>query len=203
MTTTRIAGSMAAALGLLALTLAGCPTTEESRLYLLSPLPQSAKPAQTPLGDTTIRLRVDVAEYLNRSEIVTRVSENRYRLAEYDLWAEPLKDNFSRVLADNLSLLLGTEKVIVTDWSGRRGGGLLVDVSVARLDAVVGKDVTLDIRWQVLADGGKPPPRMGKSHVSEAVNQPTFDALVAAASRALGTVSREIAAAVRTAAAKP
>ena len=202
MTSTRIAGSMAAAMGLLALTLAGCPATEESRFYLLSPLSQEAKTADPPLGDTTIHLRVKVAEYLNRQEIVTRVNDNRYRLAAYDLWAEPLKDNLSRVLADNFSLLLGTEKVIVTDWSGSGADGLLVDVSVARLDAVVGKDVTLDVRWQVLADGGKRQLRMGKSHVSEPVKQPTFDALVAAASRALGTVSREIAAAVKDAGTK-
>ena len=194
-----------AGLCLLAVTLTGCPSTEQSRFYLLSPLSKAGgsapRTAPANLGDIPIRIRVNVAEYLNRTEIVTRLSENQYRLAEYDLWAEPLKDNLPRVLVDNLSQLLGTDNIAVADWPGEGTDGYHVAVHVARLDAVPGKTVTLDIRWKIIDPRSKKTLRMAKSVVTEPAKEPGFDSVVSAASRAIGAVSREIAVAIRDTAA--
>jgi uncharacterized lipoprotein YmbA len=190
-----------AGLCLLAVTLTGCPSTEPSRFYLLSPLSKTgdAAPssASASLGNIPIRIHVSIAEYLNRSEIVTRVSENQYSLAEYDLWAEPLKDNLPCVLVDNLSRLLGTDQVAVADWTREGVGGYHVAVHLARLDTVPGKTVTLDIRWQIIDPQSKRTLKMGKSVVTEPAGEPGFDAVVSAASRAVGAVSREIAGGIR------
>jgi uncharacterized lipoprotein YmbA len=191
-----------AGLCLLAVTLAGCPSTEQSRFYLLSPLAKAGGTAPESLGDIPVRIRVSIAEYLNRTEIVTRVSENQYRLAEYDLWAEPLKDNLPRVLVDNLSQLLGTDQVTIADWPGEGADGYHVAVHVARLDAVPGKTVTLDIRWRIIDSRSKKTLRMAKSVVTEPAKGPGFDAVVSAANRAIGVVSREIAVAIRDTAAR-
>ena len=69
---------------------------------------------------------------------------------------------------------------------------------VARLDATPGKSVTLDVRWRILAAPDKPL-RIGRSNVTEPVKVAGFDAVVAAANRAVGAVSREIAEAVKNA----
>jgi hypothetical protein len=37
-------------------------------------------------------------------------------LGEFDQWAAPLQDTFVRVLAENLSLLLGTDRVLLHPW---------------------------------------------------------------------------------------
>lgn len=195
---------LAAGLCLLAAALTGCPRREETRLYLLSALPHSDTPATrpAPLDDAPIRLRVQVAEYLNRTQIVTRVSENQYRLAEYDLWAEPLEDNLSHVLADNLSRLLGTDRMIVADWAGRDDRGYSVDVNVARLDAMPGEAVTLDARWRIADAARRKTYRVNKAVVIEKLAEPGFGAVAAAASRAVAAVSRQIAADLRDAAAR-
>ena len=90
------------------LTLAGCPSATESRFYLLTTLKESApgKAVVKPLPGPALHVRVKLAKYLHRPEIVTRVGPNQYRLAEYDRWAEPLQENLSDILAENLSGLL-------------------------------------------------------------------------------------------------
>jgi ABC-type transport auxiliary lipoprotein component len=45
--------------------------------------------------------------YLDRPQLVTRAGSNRMVLADFDSWAEPLQGLFARVLAKNLTLLLG------------------------------------------------------------------------------------------------
>ncbi|UCC31474.1 MAG: membrane integrity-associated transporter subunit PqiC [Phycisphaerales bacterium] len=43
-------------------------------------------------------------------------SGHRLTLAEFDRWAEPLAFGFSRVLAENLSALLLTDRVLLFPW---------------------------------------------------------------------------------------
>ena len=57
-------------------------------------------------------------DYLDRPGIVTRSSGNTIEIAEFDLWAGSLKDDFMRILAENLSILLGTEKMFFIRISG-------------------------------------------------------------------------------------
>ncbi len=48
---------------------------------------------------------------------MTRVGGNALRLAEFDQWAAPLGDNFTRVLAENLVMLIPTERVAIFPWA--------------------------------------------------------------------------------------
>ena len=71
---------------------------------------------------------------------------------------------------------------------------MLVDIQ--RFDSVLGEAVTIDALWTVRrAAGGAT--KTGRSSVRETVSGAGFDALVAAHSRALASVSRDIAGAIR------
>jgi hypothetical protein len=65
---------------------------------------------------------------------------------------------------------------------------------------VPGEAATVDAVWTVRPTAGGPS-RSGRTVADEAVADDTIDALVAAHSRALATVSADIAAAIRAAAA--
>ena len=81
--------------------LSGCGgSSAPSKFYLLSSLAKSD--AQTRNPESPVRLAVgvgpvEVPAYLDRPQIVTRLSLNTLRLAEFDKWAEPLKDTVSRI----------------------------------------------------------------------------------------------------------
>ena len=99
----------------------GCASSPASRFYTLSSLsgPVKAKADQTLSQGPTIGLGpIRFPDYLDRPGIVTRSSGNTIEIAEFDLWAGSLKDDFIRVLAENLSILLETDKMVLYPYIG-------------------------------------------------------------------------------------
>jgi uncharacterized lipoprotein YmbA len=165
-----------------------------SQFYVLSPLPQSALSA----GEGTVIgvFPVSVPDYLDRPQIVTRVSENEIKLDEFSRWAEPLKDSFTRALVQNLSTLLNTAKVVKTTDSTSSLMSLQVWVEVVQFDGILGSDVTLVVKWGLLEADGRKLLSGKRSTFKERTGASTYEALVAAESRAVAALSREIAEAI-------
>jgi len=141
---------------------------------------------------------VSMPDYLDRPQIVTRVSENEIKLDEFSRWAEPLKDSFTRALVQNLSTLLNTAKVINTMQSTGSLMSLQVGVEVVQFDGALGGDVVLIAKWSLFQAAGKKLLLAKKSSFKESTGTATYDALVAAESRAVAALSREIAEAIKT-----
>ena len=59
---------------------------------------------------------IRIPKKLDRPQIVTRINSNEIHLNEFASWGDPLASGFSRVLAENLSVLLNTEKVAIFPW---------------------------------------------------------------------------------------
>ena len=179
--------------------LAGCGltgTTAPSQFYILSPLSESMEKAQMSWQAQSIAVAVgpvEVAEYLNRPQIVTRLSPNELKLAEFNKWAESLKDNISRIFVENLSTLLSTEAIAVFPWRGSTPIDYRAEVEVLRLDGVLGGNATLVARWAVYQEEEGEMLFAKKSIVQEAVDGQSYEALVSAQSRAIGALSHEIA----------
>jgi uncharacterized lipoprotein YmbA len=182
------------ALGLLVSACAG--KSAPSKFYVLSSLPQPALSA--PEGATIGVLPVTMPDYLDRPQVVTRVSENEINLDEFSRWAEPLKDSFTRALVQDLSTLLNTAKVIRTTVSPGIPMALQVGVEVVRFDGTLGGDVVLVVKWGLFGEGGKKLLLGKRSSFKEPTGAATYDAYVAAESRAVSALSREIAEAIET-----
>jgi hypothetical protein len=133
--------------------------------------------------------------YLDRPQIVTRRGRHEIELGEFDLWSEPLKDGAARALGENLAILLRTDRVALLPWRGSLRAQYQVAVDVARFEGAAGADVTLEARWRILSGDGKEL-ALRRSTVTEAVGAPDYGAMVAAMSRALGALSRDIATAI-------
>jgi hypothetical protein len=139
-------------------------------------------------------------EYLDRPQIVTRVSPGEVRLAEFERWAEPLKGNFSRVLGENLSQLLATDRIAIFPWTGAPQIDYRILVEVIKFDGAPGTAVQLSARWSVIDEEAKKTLTEKKSEISIPAEGQDFGGLVAAQSKAVAALSREIAAAITAAA---
>jgi uncharacterized protein len=166
-----------------------------SKFYVLSPLPQSKLSGAD--GASIGVFPVSMPDYLDRPQVVTRVSENEIKLDEFSRWAEPLKENFYTVLVDNLSTLLSNEKIIKTSHNLGTPLTLHVGVEVLQFDGTLGGDVVLSVKWGLFGEGGKSLLIAKRSSFKEPTGAATYEALVAAQSRAVAAFSREVAEAIR------
>jgi hypothetical protein len=134
-------------------------------------------------------------DYLERPQIVTQVSPNELQLGDFDQWAEPLGKTFMRTLADNLASLLCVSEVVYYP-SERSGVDYQVLVTVTRFHGLSDGAVTLSAQWQVLRGGKDEVLARNRTTILEHTEGPGYAALVAAQSKALAKLSREIAEAV-------
>jgi uncharacterized protein len=136
---------------------------------------------------------IEIPRYLDRDEVVTR--DAAYGLVPWDehRWAGSLRDDVLRVLGDDLGTLLGTTRVVVYPAEPRFAAGYRVMLSVLEFEGVPGRAVTLRVRWTVTDGTGVTALAIVQSRVEQPVASDSFEALVAAQSAALGSVTREIA----------
>jgi uncharacterized lipoprotein YmbA len=195
---------MSFALGLVVILLLGCSHSPPTRYYDLGPLP--GKGASAP-SEACVSIGIGplkIPEYLDRSDIVTRITSHELRVAEFDKWAEPLEDNFPRVLAENLSSLLCTKTVVIFPWKGSFPLDYRVYVDVIRMDGKLGENAVLDVSWTIMSGAGKKGALMMKqSSYKDSTGGQDYGDFVAAQSRNVGALSRDIAEAIKTLEQKP
>ncbi len=181
-------------IGLTLLLLTGCASSEIPRYYLLNSLSGETR-TQAPclnLGIGPIKL----PEYLNRPQIVTRASTNELTLSQFDRWAEPLHDTFSRVLAENLTKLLCTQSVLIYPWKASTQVDYRIEAEVIHMDGILGREASLEAWWTISGGAGKKVLLSKQSKFTELLAAKDYEALVQAQSRLMAAFSREIAEAI-------
>lgn len=126
---------------------------------------------------------------------MTRRGRDEIELGEFDRWSDPLQDGATPVLGENLAALLRENRVAVLPRRGSEPVKYTVAVDVARFEGVGGGDVALEARWRIVGVDGKDL-TVRRSTFSETTGAPGYGPLVAAMSRALGALSRDIATAI-------
>ena len=187
--------SPALAAAIVGLLLAACAQTLPSRFYTLSGLPDDAAPSAAS-SDLAIGVGpISLPNYLDRPEIVRRTTPNQFQFGEFDRWGEPLQDIFPRVLAENLSVLLGTNRVFLLPRRQATTIDYQVEVQVTRFDGDVGGPVVLSARWEIFDNDGNSL-LVERSTFTESVVGEGYGAVVTAMSRTIAAFSGEIAAAM-------
>src|SRR5215468_10622748 len=96
-------------ISLIAALLSGCGGSAPSRFYTLDP---TAVPEGAPAASYAVAVGpVSIPAAVDRPQFVVQSAPNRVSLDEFNRWAGPLDENIARVVAGNLSVLLGTPLV--------------------------------------------------------------------------------------------
>jgi uncharacterized lipoprotein YmbA len=184
--------------------LAGCTgKSQPSRFYTLTSVSegQGGQARVEQAGDVAVGIGpVKVADYLNQTRIVTRTGVNNISQAEFDQWTGSFKDNLINVLAENIGHLLRTDRISIYPWRSFMPIDYQVTVDIVRCDGQLGKEVILIARWNILKGKKKELTAMKRSDIRvEIAGGSSYEALVAAQSRAIGTLGSEIVQAIKTA----
>jgi uncharacterized lipoprotein YmbA len=188
-------------LSALLMVLSACTgTTKPSNFYVLSPLPES-EVAVKGVGDENA-LAIGIGPitlpiYLDRAQIVTRISRNELEVDEFNRWAEPLKENFFRVLAENLSVLLNTIDVSIYPRRILTPVNYQVAIDVTRFDVTSDGQALLIAYWAILGQDGRKILLKKKSILRADTASRDYKDIVAAQNQVLSELSRAIAAEIK------
>ncbi len=174
----------------------GCGTTDPTHFYLLRAMEVPVGASIGDAGQPGMSLGlgpISIPKYLERPQIVTRVSPHEIELAEFHKWGAPLKENVSHVLEENLSELLDTEKIVTYPWNRSKMPDYQLSLDVIQFDGMNNQEAVFKVRWALAKGERKNVLYKKTSQFSEIPRGVDYEALVEAMSRMLAAFSQEVA----------
>ncbi|MBF0418276.1 MAG: membrane integrity-associated transporter subunit PqiC [Magnetococcales bacterium] len=135
---------------------------------------------------------VEIPQYLNRPEMVTRAGGNRLQLERMNQWGGDLKEDMGRVTMENLSRLMHSDRVTLLPGRSEDEPDFRVVTRIHRFEPDDAGEVVLEARWILLdGRGGQLETRHARI-VKRAGQADDHDAMVKAMSQALADLAREM-----------
>jgi len=191
-----------AALSLFIIFFMGCASHSPSATYyLLTPLESPAVTKEAPDDGGPVRLGVGPVvfpRYLKRPQMVSQQEDSQMAIAEFDRWAEPLADNFTRVLTENLGRLLNTDLVYPYPYKSKTRIDYHILIDIYRYNAAPGPKAELIASWTVLSGKDRSLVHKKKFEMSKNLSSGDASETVSALNAILSDFSLEIADAIKS-----
>jgi len=181
---------------IIALFFTACGTSPPAKFYTLTPIPIQIQTEKVVINEKSKFIAIgpiEIPEYLDRVEIVTRAGANQLVISEFDLWGGSIKTDISRVLVENIGSFLAGDGIAVIAWKTNVTESYRVPVIFSRFDAVEGGNLLLKAQWAVLDKEGKTFLSFKEINVTKHVKGSSYNSIVAAMSDSLGDLSKAIA----------
>lgn len=177
---------------LLSLVLSGCVTSLPTRYFILTPQALAAPPR--PDSPVIVVDPVEIPPYLNRPQIVLREGKNHLQLSPFDLWGDTLRANISQVLLENLSLLLGTDRLFSPLTLGQERPTLRIFTQLIQFEPRTDGTIVLQARWRIVQQSTGKTLILRNTHLVLApVDAKDYESMVAGMSDLLVQLSQEMA----------
>jgi uncharacterized lipoprotein YmbA len=139
-----------------------------------------------------------MASYLDRPQIIERLSPHRLQLHEFDHWAGSLQENIAQLVTDLVRRELSDMQVVSYPWHTSLRPHYEVVMKINRFDRE-GDRIWLQLSWSLIESQQRRLVEMQQLVLEEPITGSGIDAGVAAASRAIGQLAQHIAAAIPSA----
>jgi len=182
-------------------TVTGCIGTPSAptRFYMLDAMGGTAGGPPTAVTAESALIAVapvQVPEYLNRPQMVTRLDRSEYRLDEFSRWMEPLADNLTRVIVESLATLLQADGMTVVPIERFIPADHTVEVRALRMHGKRGGEVAAVFIWTLLGRDDKLLSTKRAMYRQRAGDN-TYAGLAEAHTRIVEALSRDIAEDIR------
>lgn len=180
--------------------LVGCGSSPDAKFYILNTIGRNASIPVATMKNQSVVVKVgpvSIPDMLDQSQIVTRTGKNRLVIDEYNRWSGDFQSDIQRIIGENISILLPTDQVTLSQEIMLLPVDFQVIVNVREFDGTLGGVVTLNADWVVARKGKEKSVKAKKSVLQESSGGVGYENYVAAQSRLLEELSREIADEIR------
>ncbi|MGJ0492532.1 PqiC family protein [Methylobacter sp.] len=182
-------------LSVLLLSLAACVggATSPSQFYMLEPITgiEHKRPVGAAKKPVIILKSVHIPYYVDRPQIVTATDKNAYHLSELNRWAEALDHNISRVLAQNLTLLVPAEVLFSKNSNTAERTSFRLSINILEFHADPQGQAGLTAQWQITRDDGMALNRQVSYREPASITD--YSVMVKALNECLNRLSRDLA----------
>ena len=137
----------------LSLALTACTQKQHTSFYLLKsidPVNQITDPNPSHHQTIVLLKTIKFPDYLDRPQMVLRENDYQFKFSEYHRWAEPLQEDFTRVLIENIHTR--APKANLLDYTELRGKKAThhLWIEVLQMDISTNNQAVLKVRWDLL-----------------------------------------------------
>jgi len=187
----------------LALVLSSCmsvPNSPTPRFYMLQAVDGNQVSKKTNIAsDVVIGVGpVKIPKYQDRPQIVTQDKEKMLKFAQFDRWGEPLDLGMTRLIGENLAVMLPEAKFTLYPWNSSVPVKYQVVVEIVQLDSNLDKDMFLVAQWLVIDVQNAKTLIIKRSEFRQSVIPQNYSGLAKTLSMACASLSSEIAEAIAT-----
>lgn len=129
--------------------LSGCAKSPDSQFYMLNPASSHLIKSYSSCHKTILLEQIDIAKYLDRPNIVTRMTSNHLSISEFYRWAEPLDENIHSVIQQNLNQQLRNVVVLQSPLKIQQDVDYRVVVQINAFDMNFRGLTTLTASWYI------------------------------------------------------
>jgi len=184
--------------GLLIFALSGCISpgnTPDPRFYMLKAMSENeiTQKLDIPAGIITVIGPVKIPQYLDRPQMVTQNEKRMMNMAQFDRWAEPLDSGIARLIVEDLNLLLPGMNFEMFPANFAIPLNYQVIVGVLQLDGNLKKDLLFVAQWSIVHADTRKLLYTKRSEMTVPVEPHSYAGLADALSKAVASLSTEIA----------
>ncbi|MCU7852165.1 MAG: PqiC family protein [Candidatus Thiodiazotropha sp. (ex Monitilora ramsayi)] len=186
----------------LVLSILGCTSpSQPSRFYRLDSQLSGAVMPERPVTGEELPLvgvgPIRLASYLDRPQLIERISSHQLNLYEFDRWAGTLQENMVQVLSNVMQQALPQAQVIGHPWHSSVQPDYEVILYISRFDRQLDK-IKLQARWSLVEQRKGRLLRLDQTVIETSTNGGGIEAGVKASSDAVQILAKEIAAQLQT-----
>ncbi|MBT4838660.1 MAG: membrane integrity-associated transporter subunit PqiC [Methylococcales bacterium] len=179
---------------LLIILLSGCIGGTSPRTHFYSLSADETRPLISLKDSISVGLGpIHLPDLLERPQIVSKISENKLEIGDFDRWGEQLKKNLLSVMKQNLMNFLNTQKVFIVPLQRFRQVDFKVVIEVLELNGQLGQQVTLDAHWTILDNSEKKELYSNRFKKTQEITKSGYEAYVAGHSHLISLLSEQIA----------
>lgn len=137
---------------------------------------------------------IGIPEYQDRPQIVTVDKEGMLKFAQFDRWGESLDSAISRLLNDNLTVMLPEANFYIYPCNFAIPLTYQIVVDVVQLESRLDKEMLLVAQWSIIEHKNRRMLFTKRSEFRQPVKPHNYSGLAAALSASCASLSSEIAA---------